>query len=247
MSLDQAVSRRFFNIEDCPRTTFLSFLHLESSPLCLMTQRTATIWVRYSSLFPWECVCVCVCMFSTASRGGLPSDAIPIAGRIHPPQRLQRHTPIRHPISLSLGKCACWCGNCQEAWPCKLEDLLWAWQCSSQVCTGWAASYSAALSCTQHPLICWARLGIPNFCFQFLGPPSEAEFRFRFWFQRCRSKFFFESIPIPKFEIPKKNKFRNSIHPISQKTSITINQLAGLTMLICMDLGIIPGKSNLPA
>jgi hypothetical protein len=31
------------------------------------------------------CVCVCVCL--TSSREGLPSDAIPIAGRIHPSQR----------------------------------------------------------------------------------------------------------------------------------------------------------------
>ncbi len=29
------------------------------------------------------CVCVCVCL--TSSREGLPSDAIPIAGRVHPP------------------------------------------------------------------------------------------------------------------------------------------------------------------
>jgi hypothetical protein len=31
------------------------------------------------------CVCVCVCVCLTSSREGLPSDAIPIAGRIHPP------------------------------------------------------------------------------------------------------------------------------------------------------------------
>jgi hypothetical protein len=28
---------------------------------------------------------VCVCVFSTFGKGGLPSDAIPIAGQIHPP------------------------------------------------------------------------------------------------------------------------------------------------------------------
>jgi hypothetical protein len=49
--------------------------------------------------------CVCVCVFLTTGSEGLPSDAIPIAGRIHPPQRLQRHTPVRHPISLPLGRC----------------------------------------------------------------------------------------------------------------------------------------------
>jgi hypothetical protein len=32
-----------------------------------------------------------VCL--TSSREGLPSDAMPIAGQIHPPQRLRRHTP----------------------------------------------------------------------------------------------------------------------------------------------------------
>ncbi len=31
------------------------------------------------------CVCVCVCVCLTSSREGLPSDAIPIAGQIHPP------------------------------------------------------------------------------------------------------------------------------------------------------------------
>ncbi len=39
----------------------------------------------------WVCVCVCL----TSSREGLPSDVIPIAGQIQPPQRLQRHTPSR--------------------------------------------------------------------------------------------------------------------------------------------------------
>ncbi len=36
-------------------------------------------------------------------------------------------------------------------------------------------------------------VGNSNFQFQFLGPPSEAEFRFRFWFQRFRSDFFLNS------------------------------------------------------
>jgi hypothetical protein len=49
--------------------------------------------------------CHQVCLFLTTSSEGLPSDAIPIAGRIHPPQRLQRHTPVKHPISLPLGRC----------------------------------------------------------------------------------------------------------------------------------------------
>ncbi len=44
-----------------------------------------------------ECVCVCL----TSSREGLPSDAIPIAGRIHPPQCLRRHTPSRLGTSAS--------------------------------------------------------------------------------------------------------------------------------------------------
>jgi hypothetical protein len=36
---------------------------------------------------------VCVCVNLTSSGGGLPSDAVPTARQIHPPQRLQRHTP----------------------------------------------------------------------------------------------------------------------------------------------------------
>jgi hypothetical protein len=40
--------------------------------------------VEVNSVF--VCVCVCVCL--TSSREGLPSDAIPITGRIHPSQRL---------------------------------------------------------------------------------------------------------------------------------------------------------------
>jgi hypothetical protein len=43
--------------------------------------------------------CVCVCL--TSSREGLPSDAMPIAGQIHPPQCLRRHTPSRLRTSAS--------------------------------------------------------------------------------------------------------------------------------------------------
>ncbi len=42
-----------------------------------------------------QCTCVCVCVCLTSSREGLPSDAMPIAGRIHPPHCLRRHTPSR--------------------------------------------------------------------------------------------------------------------------------------------------------
>ncbi len=64
---------------------FLTFGHLISSFISLVSN--------------------CVCVFLTTSSEGLPSDPIPIAGRTHPPQRLQRHTPVRHPISLPLGRC----------------------------------------------------------------------------------------------------------------------------------------------
>jgi hypothetical protein len=43
------------------------------------------------------CVCVCVCVILTSSRGKLPSDAVPTARQIHPPQRLRRHTPVQTP------------------------------------------------------------------------------------------------------------------------------------------------------
>ncbi len=45
--------------------------------------------------------CVCVCVRLTSSREGLSSDRIPIAGRIHPPQRLRCHTPSRLHTSAS--------------------------------------------------------------------------------------------------------------------------------------------------
>ncbi len=51
------------------------------------------------------CVCVCVCVFLSSSRGGLPSDAVLTARQIHPPPRLQCHSPVSHPISLPLGRC----------------------------------------------------------------------------------------------------------------------------------------------
>jgi hypothetical protein len=92
--------------------------------------------------------------------------------------------------------------------------------------------------------------------FQFLvlifGNPLEAEFLFRFWFQRFRSDFFlwilllkkWESrIRIPKFGIPKKTWCRNSIHLITLKTSIVIGYPVDLTMLNPMDAGTIFGKA----
>ncbi len=38
-------------------------------------------------------LCVCVCVNLTSSGGGLPSDAVATARRIHPQQRLWHHTP----------------------------------------------------------------------------------------------------------------------------------------------------------
>jgi hypothetical protein len=54
VSVNRAASRRFVNILDCLRTAFLSFLHLASSPFCLMMQRTATMRIWYSLVFPRE-------------------------------------------------------------------------------------------------------------------------------------------------------------------------------------------------
>ncbi len=48
---------------------------------------------------------MCVCVFLSSGRRELPSDAVPTARKIHPPQCLQHHTPVRHPISLSLRRC----------------------------------------------------------------------------------------------------------------------------------------------
>ncbi len=50
--------------------------------------------------------CVCVCL--TSSREGLPSDAIPIAGRIHPPQCLRCHTLSRLCTSASPWEDVSW-------------------------------------------------------------------------------------------------------------------------------------------
>jgi hypothetical protein len=63
-----------------PLTTAYTVLHLSKCPRDL-----------------WVCVCVCL----TSSREGLPSDAIPIAGQIHPSQCLRRHTPSRLRTSAS--------------------------------------------------------------------------------------------------------------------------------------------------
>jgi hypothetical protein len=49
-------------------------------------------------------VCVCVCLILTTGKGELPSDAIPIAGQIHPPQRLQCHTSVQTPHQPLSGK-----------------------------------------------------------------------------------------------------------------------------------------------
>jgi hypothetical protein len=43
-----------------------------------------------------DSVCV-LCVFSTSSSGGLPSDAIPIAGRIHPPHACNVIPPRQTP------------------------------------------------------------------------------------------------------------------------------------------------------
>jgi histone H3 len=82
-------------------TNLKSDLQMQSTALLALQEALEAYLV---CLFEDSNECV-LCVFSTSSRGGLPSDAIPIAGQIHPPQRLQRHTPVRHPISLSLGRC----------------------------------------------------------------------------------------------------------------------------------------------
>ncbi len=54
-----------------------------------------------------------------------------------------------------------------------------------------------------------ALVGNSDFWFQFLGSPLEAEFRFRFWFLRFRSDFFFE---IRCWKIEKSEfRFQNSV------------------------------------
>ncbi len=45
-----------------------------------------------------------VCVISTSGRGELPSDTVPTARQIHPPQRLQPHTPIQTPHQPLPGK-----------------------------------------------------------------------------------------------------------------------------------------------
>ncbi len=94
-------------------------------------------------------------------------------------------------------------------------------------------------------------VGNSDFCFQFLGTPSEAEFKFRFWFQRLWLDFFLNfnveksrnQNSDSKIWNSKKNGRRNSIHLISHKISIVIGQPVDLTMLNCMDVGTIPGKA----
>jgi hypothetical protein len=53
-----------------------------------------TITVQRGNKIEWMNIRrVCVCVILTSGRGELPSNAVPTTGRIHPPQRLQRHTP----------------------------------------------------------------------------------------------------------------------------------------------------------
>jgi hypothetical protein len=72
---------------------------MERAKMMQGVQACARLIMNYECVFTY-----CVCVFLTTSSEGLPSDAIPIAGRIHPPQRLQCHIPVRHPISLPLGR-----------------------------------------------------------------------------------------------------------------------------------------------
>ncbi len=51
-----------------------------------------------------NCLSVCLCVILTSSRGGLPSDAVPTARHIHPPQRLGRHTLFQTPHQPLPGK-----------------------------------------------------------------------------------------------------------------------------------------------
>jgi hypothetical protein len=83
----------------------------------------------------------------------------------------------------------------------------------------------------------WASplVGNSNFCFQFLGPSSEAEFRFRFHFRIFQSENLFRNlllkshqirILIPKFGIPEFCSHRNSVHLILYQKTIAISFLA---------------------
>ncbi len=74
--------------------------------------------------------------------------------------------------------------------------------------------------------VVWRLFGNSNFWFQFTGPPSEAEFWFRFWFRRFQPDFFLIpllenwqiGILIPKFGIPEKNmQALNTPHFVPEK------------------------------
>jgi hypothetical protein len=101
----------------------------------------------------------------------------------------------------------------------------------------WWDGLGATMS--RYPKMYHVLVGNSNFQFQFLGPPSEVEFWFRFQFQRFRLEFFLNSA-VEKLrnwnsdsEIwnSEKNKRRNWIHLILHKRSIVIGQLVDLTML----------------
>ncbi len=52
--LDLAAFWRFFKVVVSLSTALASFLHCTLSPFWLMRPRTATMWARYSLVFPWE-------------------------------------------------------------------------------------------------------------------------------------------------------------------------------------------------
>ncbi len=78
---------------EAPIATFDLFLAW--SPHCAKVALSLKFSFKHlcASMVWGMCVCVCVCVNLTSSSGGLPSDAVPTARQIHPPQRLRRHTP----------------------------------------------------------------------------------------------------------------------------------------------------------
>ncbi len=89
-------------------------------------------------------------------------------------------------------------------------------------------------------------VGNSNFWFQFLGPLSEAEFCFRFWFQRFWPDFFLNSAvekltnrnTDSKIRNSKKKILRNSVHLISYQITIAISFPVKITS--CRHLNIHP-------
>ncbi len=72
---------------------------------------------------------VFVCVNLTSSRGGLPSDAVPTARQIHPPQRLWRHTPSDSAHQFPPGKNVNWrvsLGNVDKTVTANLRDIPWS-------------------------------------------------------------------------------------------------------------------------